>query len=165
MPKGVYERKPIDQRFWDKVAGGDEINVCWEWKAKKDKDGYAVFHYAETNKHVKGHRWSYERFVGPIPLGLTIDHLCNNPSCVNPAHLEPATATDNAMRGNGIMARNARKTHCLRGHPLTGDNLAPSAPGRVCRECIRIRGQSPDYRAKKAEYRRQHRKENRNGNQ
>ena len=82
MPKGVYPRRRLDDRFWAKVRGGEDVNLCWEWNAASDKDGYGVFHRI-PNASVRAHRWAYERFVGVIPSGLTLDHLCNNVKCVN----------------------------------------------------------------------------------
>ena len=68
---------------------------------------------------VLAHRWSYEHHVGPIPEGLTVDHLCRNTSCVNPEHMEVVTREENAYRGS----RNKDKTHCDKGHELTAANV------------------------------------------
>jgi hypothetical protein len=88
---------------------------------------------------VSSHRASYELVRGPVPAGLQLDHLCRNPPCVNPAHLEPVTSRENTMRGDTIPARNAAKTHCQRGHPYEGDNLYVTPQGgRQCRECWSI---------------------------
>jgi hypothetical protein len=74
--------------------------------------------------------------VGPIPEGLTIDHLCRVRHCVNPAHLEAVSERVNILRGNGAGARNARKTHCVKGHAFTPDNLYRDYQGyRRCRRC------------------------------
>lgn len=94
------------------------------------------------------HVYSWELANGPVPAGMTIDHLCHTPEscaggpacqhrrCVNPAHLTLATYRDNALRGSSPAAINARKTHCPRGHPLSGDNLFVNVRGaRVCRAC------------------------------
>lgn len=86
----------------------------------------------------KVHRVVYEALVGPIPDGMVIDHLCRQPSCVNPAHLEPVTRRENVLRGLTLPAANARKTHCKHGHEFTPENtyLFPTGT-RGCRTCAR----------------------------
>lgn len=89
---------------------------------------------------IGAHRISYEAFIGPIPDGLEIDHLCRVRSCVNPAHLEPVTQAVNTARGNSPTAIWARESRCKRGHPLAGDNIARNAGGRrLCRTCRNAR--------------------------
>ena len=122
---------PHPQRFWEKV---DKSESCWLWTGGLVKGGYGQYNLEGRCR--QAHRLAYELAVGPIPDGLVIDHLCKNPRCVNPEHLEPVTRGENVLRGVGPTAENARKSECKRGHPLTPENLAPSKQGwRVCRAC------------------------------
>lgn len=116
--------------------GADE---CWGWKAHIDKNGYTWASVGHALYHGPAHRLAYELFVGSIPQGLHIDHLCRNPGCVNPAHLEPVTLAENVMRGEGITARYARSAVCKQGHPRSGENLyiRPGDGARCCRMCRR----------------------------
>lgn len=113
-----------------------EPSGCWVWSGAKDRWGYGQF--GSNRRVVLAHRWSYEYFVGPIEKGLTLDHLCRNRGCVNPAHLQVVTMRENILRGECPPANHARKTHCKYGHPLSGKNLAVWSNGvRVCRTCRR----------------------------
>jgi hypothetical protein len=82
--------------------------------------------------------------MGPIPPNRQLDHLCRNPQCVNPKHLDLVSHRENVLRGIGFYAINARKTHCPQGHPYTPENtiveLYPSSPksGRRCLICWRF---------------------------
>jgi hypothetical protein len=82
------------QRFMAKVqitpAG------CWEWTGAKTDKGYGQFWNDGHNN--RAHRVSYEHFVGAIPKGMELDHLCNNHACVNPHHLEPVSGEVNLLR-------------------------------------------------------------------
>lgn len=92
-PKG-YCRPAID-RFNEKWEL-DESSGCWLWTASVHAvNGYSVF-MAYKPKIVRGHRWSYEHFIGPIPDGLEIDHVCRVRRCVNPSHLRAVTKIQNA---------------------------------------------------------------------
>ncbi len=98
-----------------------------------DREGYGQFYL--NGRQCKAHRVSYELFRKNIPDGLVIDHLCNNPSCVNPWHLKPVTSKENILRGVSFSAINARKTHCKRGHEFTKENTYIYARGKSCRVC------------------------------
>lgn len=133
------KQTPVIVRFWAKV----EITLgCWIWHGERDKAGYGKLRRgAPTFRKEMAHRLAYELFVGLIPEGLTLDHLCRNTSCVNPDHLEPVTIRENTLRGTNPIAQNARKTHCVRGHRFSPENTAYVLDGteRRCRECMRIR--------------------------
>lgn len=129
------------ERFNSKVdrRGQDE---CWPWLGTMEPEGYGVFAVTPRMQR-KAHRLSYEKEVGPIPEGLTIDHTCHDPlvcpggptcphrRCVNPRHLEPVTRGENARRGN-VTAQ------CSRGHPWTEESTRLRPDGRrSCRICHR----------------------------
>lgn len=89
-----------------------------------------------NGKYPQTHRVAYEMLVGKIPEGMLLDHLCRNPSCCNPDHLEPVTPQENLLRGEGITSKNAAKTHCPNGHEYTPDNTWISKLNqRHCKTC------------------------------
>ncbi|MFG2677063.1 HNH endonuclease signature motif containing protein [Streptomyces sp. NPDC048445] len=122
---------------------------CWPWTGAVSKRGYAYTKGTESrDSHALAHRLVYETFVGPIPDGLTIDHLCHRAEeckggfgcphrrCCNPSHLAPEDSVANTMRGNSPSAINARKTHCQNGHAFNAVNTSVSRTGkRTCRPC------------------------------
>lgn len=131
-----------DLRFWRKVDIGTGVE-CWPWTAGLTGAGYGIISWREDGKvrNQGAHRYAYEYLFGTIPEGLHLDHLCRNPRCVNPAHLDPVTPRVNALRGVGPSARNARATECKHGHPFTPENtwVDPKRNTRHCRECMRRR--------------------------
>lgn len=123
------------KRFWSKV---DRSGDCWLWLRATSSKGYGRFWVGGAwQADVLAHRVAYELEVGPVPDGLTIDHLCRNTSCVNPDHLEPVTNRENILRGTGPAALRARQTHCKRGHPFDEVNTRFTGLGaqRSCRAC------------------------------
>lgn len=69
---------------------------------------------------------------------MTLDHLCRNRACVRRSHLQPVTNKENVLRGESILAENARKTHCKNGHELTPENTymrKRMQGGRMCKLC------------------------------
>jgi hypothetical protein len=128
----------LPPNFWSKVEIAE--TGCWTWTGARSV-GYG--HFAIKRRTNLAHRVAYEALVGPIGDGLTIDHLCRNPACVNPAHLEPVTMGENMRRSTAIdatKARHARRTHCKHGHEFTSENTSYDSKGaRVCRECDRMK--------------------------
>lgn len=112
---------------------------CWWWMGELDRHGYGRVRVSSPQRRSTGaHRAVYEELVGPVPEGLEIDHLCRNPRCVNPGHLEPVTHAENGRRGRAgevNAARQRAKTHCPQGHPYDGDNLYVRPNGRGCKAC------------------------------
>lgn len=129
------------QRFLEKVrisrASRYRDLPCVEWTGGKDRNGYGKFQF--EGRVQEAHRVAYILFVGPIAPGLVVDHLCRNPGCVHPAHLEPVSHRENLMRGMGPERTRARYIGptCVHGHPWA-DNayFAPGNPTkRLCRAC------------------------------
>lgn len=123
---------PWPQRFWQKVdASGD----CWLWTGAKGLQGYG--HWTSglgIFNEQYAHRISWLVLVGPIPEGYWIDHLCRNPPCLNPDHLEPVSPRTNIQRGKNV--GRPIKSHCPKGHLLEGGTLRVKPSGeRVCRIC------------------------------
>ncbi len=106
---------------------------CWFWTGTISNAGYGTMKV--FGGYALAHRLSYELFVGPIPDGLVIDHKCDNRPCVNFKHLKPATYQENILRGKGLAAQNAQKTHCPKNHLLSGPNLRIYSGRRVCHTC------------------------------
>jgi len=124
-------------RFWIKVKENPETG-CWVWTARRDSDGYGHFKFVGCS--LRAHRLAYRMLVGSIPSWLEIDHLCRNPACVNPAHMELVAHQENCRRGLVGQAgaiRQRAKTHCPRGHPYDEANTYRSRGGRYCRTCKR----------------------------
>lgn len=147
---------PIEVRFWANVlvAGSDE---CWKWTGRAHEDGYGVIYF--NRKYWRASRLSWVLFGGngPIPSGMVIMHTCDNPPCVNPAHLVLGTHLDNRRdcinKGRAVpppcYIPNSRshREFCPSGHPLSGENLYIERGTRCCRACSRARCAA--YRAKK----------------
>ena len=121
----------------------DKSGDCWEWNGKHFPTGYGRFYHRGSQYT---HRYSYEMFVGPIPEGLEIDHLCRNRGCLKPSHLEAVTHRENVLRSPiAVGAMNRNKTHCKRGHEFTEANTRNftqknGSSGRECLICKKWHG-------------------------
>lgn len=133
-----------------------EENGCWNWNGANTR-GYGCFHSIIEGKRrtLKAHRVSYV-FANcqPIPEGMEVLHQCDNPSCVNPAHLSVGTKSDNmrdaAAKGRICTVGKSRTTHCPQGHALSDGNVYVRPNGhRRCRECT-LSQQRKKYSIKKA---------------
>ena len=128
-PSYRYREQTLLDRFDAPSADG-----CWPWRGDRNGKGYGRMFVRRADgrpARIAAHRVMYERIVGPISAGLTIDHLCRNKVCVNPAHLEPVTIRENIRRGTS--------DHCRRGHAFDEANTrlerSKSGTRRRCRAC------------------------------
>jgi len=128
-----------EQRFWPRV---DKTDTCWLWTGSGGRYGQMMV----DGVQMQVHRWAYEHFVGPIPEGKQIDHMCGVPKCVNPEHLRPLEAYEN-VRAHW---REQRGT-CRNGHDMTDpENVVWRLQGtrRTCRKCSQARMRRYYYRNK-----------------
>ena len=119
-------------RFFEKTDKRSDAE-CWSWTANKDAHGYGKFWM--SGRQITAQRASFVMFCGPIPDDHQVDHLCFNPSCVNPAHLRTVTKREN------LSTRRMFKAHCKNGHPLEAGNVLYECGGirrcKICREANR----------------------------
>lgn len=130
------------RNFLNKIAFAP--SGCWNWTGAKLEAGYGKFSVKATNGNGNrpasfAHRISYMVFTGPIPDGLTIDHLCKNKSCVNPFHLEAVTHLVNLIRSGNRVGKHSYTSHCDYGHERTPENtyVTPSGKYKMCRLCMK----------------------------
>jgi len=136
---GRWGLKSVKQRFQEKVYV-DFDSGCWLWTAAQDGHGYGQMNV--DGRPEKAYRVAYRLYVGEIPAGLSLDHLCRNRICVAPEHLEPVTLAENTRRQlDAVGHANDLKTHCRNGHPYSEENTlhvktkVGTGVGRVCRIC------------------------------
>lgn len=142
MTTTATEPRSLDAADLARLARNVEpTGFCWYWAGRHNNVGRP---YIQLWVRGEGHyrcqmasRWVYEVLVGPIPVGLDLDHLCRNKVCVNPDHVEPVTRAENMARRPDS---NQVKTHCARGHDLRVPGAFSRNGGSpTCRLCINQR--------------------------
>lgn len=110
---------------------------CWEWTGANNGSGYGAMYDHRTGGMAYPHRVSYELNVGPIPVGMVIDHICFNRLCFNPDHLQAITQSENRLRSSAVGRKRKRLTHCQNGHPFTNENVIwdRKRERRTCKLC------------------------------
>lgn len=126
LPADLY-RQNIEARL---LNNSERVGACLLWRGRLTYSGYG--HISVYNEQKNVHRVAYDLWVGPIPAGLEVDHLCRVRNCFEPSHLEPVTHQENLRRIH------AGRTHCVHGHEhATHGYLSPVNGRRVCRTCKR----------------------------
>lgn len=140
---------PVAERFWKYVVP-EPNSGCWLWDGGYNSKGYGRLYVGSvvdsTARQALAHKLAFEMYRGEVPEGLELDHLCRVTACVNPLHLEPVTHAENIRRSrlgkvetNPAAKVNKEKTHCKRGHLLSGENVYRHDGKRHCRLCMQIR--------------------------
>lgn len=111
------------------MAHVDTSGECWEWIGYRMPAGYGKATVIGEGRKELAHRLAYRLFIGPIPDGLTLDHLCRNTGCVRPDHLEPVTLAENIRRAH------PPRTHCPQGHSLADAYTERTRHGNIGRRC------------------------------
>ena len=135
-------RGTLEERLW-RFISPEPNSGCWLWTGTTRRDyGQIAGPPGLKKTMLQAHVVAYELYVGKVPSGLELDHLCRVRQCVNPSHLEPVTRAVNMQR-SPLAGRN-KKSHpwsgrfCKNGHERTDDNMR-IVPGTPYRECIQCR--------------------------
>lgn len=141
---GRLKKVSSEERFWAKInlygeipANCPELGMCWEWLGAKNWQGYGMMARKLDGKNtmMTAYRFAYEMIIGSVGNNLHLDHLCRNPACCNPLHLEAVPMSENLLRGH--LQRVA--SYCPEGHEYSGlENF------RHCPECLKFRSIAVD---------------------
>lgn len=137
LPPHEYDRKAFEYLMSNTVTNE---RGCWIWQGFVHPEPSAYGDTSYRGERWRVHRLSYKLTRGEIPDGVDICHTCDTMCCCNPGHLEAKSHQANLMDASKRRRLQGQiKTHCLRGHPLEGDNLSPYTPFRSCKICERGR--------------------------
>jgi hypothetical protein len=113
-------------------GGPDE---CWIWLGEPNHNGYGIIE--QRGQKIRAHRLALVLHLGrDLKPGKVPNHMCENPPCVNPAHLQESTQRENVLHGNTITSEQRARTHCPQGHELSEKNCVPSHWARGWRSCL-----------------------------
>lgn len=125
--------------FWSRV---EITSTCWNWTGPTRSKTSPYGSIRLNGKNKLAHRHAYEMLIGPIDSNLTVDHLCKNTKCVNPAHMELVSLSENARRSGAILKASAKaaenqlaRNFCINGHEFTKENTYLTSRQRHCKQC------------------------------
>jgi hypothetical protein len=141
-----------DSKTWDRFLTKIEVwhpASCWVYTHGRNQGGYGLVSIRKPDGRpttIAAHKYAYLALIGPVPEGIELDHLCRNPPCVNPDHLEPVTLQENMRRRWTV-----QKTFCKNDHPLTPDNVYRAPGPNSRRSCLTCRREhSAAHRARRS---------------
>lgn len=126
--------QPFLTRIFSRV---EKTESCWLWLGATNS-GYGYINFPRQSRMGAVHAILYRYFVGPVPKGKELDHLCRVRNCVNPAHLEPVSRRENTLRGMAPNAISVRTNSCYRGHKFTLENTYFNRGKRHCQTCRKV---------------------------
>jgi hypothetical protein len=116
----VARGESLEERFWSKI---DKSGSCWAWTSAFTTRGYGFFWVGGAKRSEYAHRVAWELSNGgKVPDGSVVMHSCDNPKCVNPAHLSIGTPKDNAQDCKR-KGRNAFGERNMGGQKLTWEKV------------------------------------------
>ena len=148
----MSESRRVDpvQLFWSRVNKNGPVHPvlgtpCWLWTGCLNRPDSPYGKFKAAGRQVRAHRFAWEITSGPVPEGLWVLHHCDNPICVNPAHLFLGTNVENSADRDAkgrTRNQNEGKTRCKHKHLFDEENTYWLNGGRQCRECVRANGRA-----------------------